>query len=39
MARIGKDVSECLDVIPAQLRVLMTRRLKFALSPNGQKLG
>lgn len=30
MARIGEDVSERLDVIPAQLRVLVTRRPKYA---------
>jgi transposase len=28
MARIGEDVSERLDVIPAQFRVLVTRRPK-----------
>jgi transposase len=28
MAKIGEDVSERLDVIPAQLRVLVTRRPK-----------
>jgi transposase len=28
MARIGEDVSEQLDVIPAQFRVLVTRRPK-----------
>lgn len=30
MSRIGEDVSERLDVIPAQLRVLVTRRPKYA---------
>src|SRR3546814_14317044 len=30
MARIGEDVSERLDVIPAQFRVLVTRRPKDA---------
>ena len=30
MARIGADVSERLDVIPAQFRVLVTRRPKYA---------
>ncbi|MER9586220.1 IS66 family transposase zinc-finger binding domain-containing protein, partial [Mesorhizobium sp. M0276] len=30
MARIGEDVSERLDAIPAQLRVLVTRRPKYA---------
>jgi transposase len=30
MTKIGEDVSERLDVIPAQLRVLVTRRPKFA---------
>ncbi len=30
MARIGEDVSERLGVIPAQLRVLVTRRPKYA---------
>jgi transposase len=30
MARIGEDVSERLDVVPAQLRVLVTRRPKYA---------
>lgn len=30
MAEIGEDVSERLDVIPAQLRVLVTRRPKYA---------
>jgi transposase len=30
MARIGEDVSERLDVIPAQFRVLVTRRPKYA---------
>ncbi|MCA1371891.1 IS66 family transposase [Bradyrhizobium sp. BRP14] len=30
MARIGEDVSERLDRIPAQLRVLVTRRPKYA---------
>lgn len=30
MTRIGEDVSERLDVIPAQLRVLVTRRPKYA---------
>lgn len=30
MAKIGEDVSERLDVIPAQLRVLVTRRPKYA---------
>jgi transposase len=30
MARIGEDVSERLDVIPAQFRVLVTRRPKHA---------
>src|SRR3546814_9441215 len=29
MARIGEDVSERLDVIPAQFRVLVTRRPKY----------
>jgi len=28
--RIGEDVSERLDVIPAQLKVIVTRRLKYA---------
>ena len=30
MAQIGEDVSERLDVIPAQFRVLVTRRPKYA---------
>ena len=30
MSRIGEDVSERLDVIPAQFRVLVTRRPKYA---------
>ena len=30
MARIGEDVSERLDVIPARFRVLVTRRPKYA---------
>ena len=30
MARIGEDMSERLDVIPAQFRVLVTRRPKYA---------
>ena len=30
MARIGEDVSERLDVVPAQLRVLVTRRPRYA---------
>lgn len=30
MRAIGEDVSERLDVIPAQFRVLVTRRLKYA---------
>ncbi|WP_245155809.1 IS66 family transposase, partial [Paracoccus ravus] len=30
MARIGEDLSERLDVIPAQFRVLLTRRPKYA---------
>src|SRR3546814_6999560 len=30
MARIGEDVSERLDAIPAQFRVLVTRRPKYA---------
>jgi transposase len=30
MTRIGEDVSERLDVVPAQLRVLVTRRPKYA---------
>ena len=30
MPRIGEDVSERLDLIPAQLRVLVTRRPKYA---------
>jgi transposase len=30
MAKIGEDVSERLDAIPAQLRVLVTRRPKYA---------
>lgn len=30
MARIGEDVSERLDVMPAQLRVLVTRRPRYA---------
>lgn len=30
MARIGEDVSERLDVVPAQLRVLVTRRSRYA---------
>ena len=30
MARIGEDVSRRLDVIPAQFRVLVTRRPKYA---------
>jgi transposase len=29
MARIGEDVSERLDAIPAQVRVLVTRRPKY----------
>jgi transposase len=31
MTMIGEDVSERLDVIPAQFRVLMTRRPNIAL--------
>jgi len=30
MAKIGEDISERLDVIPAQFRVLVTRRPKYA---------
>ena len=30
MARIGEDVSERLDVVPAQFRVIVTRRPKYA---------
>ena len=30
MARIGEDVSERLDIIPAQFRVLVTRRPRYA---------
>ena len=30
MTKIGEDVSERLDVVPAQLRVLVTRRPKYA---------
>jgi transposase len=30
MARIGEDVSERLDIIPAQFRVVVTRRPKYA---------
>jgi transposase len=30
MHRIGEDVSERLDVVPAQFRVLVTRRPKYA---------
>jgi len=30
MAKIGEDVSQRLDAIPAQLRVLVTRRPKYA---------
>ena len=30
MTRIGEDVSERLDVIPARFRVLVTRRPKYA---------
>lgn len=30
MAKIGEDVNERLDVIPAQWRVLVTRRPKYA---------
>ena len=30
MTKIGEDVSERLDVIPARLRVLVTRRPKYA---------
>lgn len=30
MTRIGEDVSERLDMVPAQLRVLVTRRPKYA---------
>jgi transposase len=30
MAKIGEDVSERLDVVPAQLRVLVTRRPRYA---------
>jgi transposase len=30
MARIGEDVSERLDLVPAQLRVLVTRRPRYA---------
>ena len=33
MARIGEDVSERLDVIPAQFQVLVTRRPQICLSP------
>ncbi len=31
--RIGEDVSERLDIIPAQIRVLVTRRPKYAADP------
>ena len=30
MAKIGEDVSERLDIVPAQLRVLVTRRPRYA---------
>jgi transposase len=30
VAKIGEDISERLDLIPAQLRVLVTRRPKYA---------
>ncbi len=30
MVRIGKDRSECLDIVPAQLRVIVTVRPKYA---------
>jgi transposase len=30
MTKIGEDISEWLDVIPAQFRVLVTRRPKYA---------
>src|SRR6202012_1681291 len=33
MTKIGEDVSQRLDVIPAQWRVLVTRRPKIHLSP------
>ena len=33
MARIGEDVSERLDIVPAQLRVLVTRRPRYACPP------
>nr|WP_229583506.1 IS66 family transposase zinc-finger binding domain-containing protein [Paracoccus sp. S-4012] len=30
MTRIGEDASEGLDIVPAQLRVLVTRRPRYA---------
>src|SRR6056297_755714 len=30
MAKIGEDISERLDIVPAQLRVLVTRRPRYA---------
>lgn len=38
MAGIGEDVSERLDVIPAQFRVLVTRRPKLACSRCSQAM-
>jgi transposase len=35
--RIGEDVSERLDVTPAQFRVIVTRRPKYAYKPTGQQ--
>ena len=36
--RIGEDVSERLDVVPAQFRVLVTRRPKYACRACGEKV-
>lgn len=36
MVKIGEDVSERLDVVPAQLRVLVTRRPKYACRRCGE---
>jgi transposase len=33
MRRIGEDVSERLEIIPAQLKVIVTRRPKYAATP------
>jgi transposase len=34
MAKIGEDMCERLDVIPAQFRVLVTRRPKYGSRPH-----